>query len=152
MNYKPLKIVKLMNFGNNEKEYFKRFDSFGVIKAKLFPHLSKRREFKTSKYELFCVPIQEIQILTQEIFANSNRIKELDDLLPGVAKKQFYKEQLYKAIISTDEIEGIKITRKELSLAHRSLAQKTKEKVRLQSTVRMYNDIQQNDFLKNDSL
>ncbi|MGT2947712.1 Fic family protein [Streptococcus devriesei] len=152
MSYKPLKIVKFMKSGNNNEEYAKRFNGFGVIKTNLFPHLSKRGEFKTSKYELFCVPIQEIQMLTQEINDNSNRIKELDDLLPGVAKKQFYNEQLYKSVISTDEIEGIKTTRKEVSIAHRSLDRKKKRKVRLQSTVRMYNDIRKNDFLKIDNL
>lgn len=152
MDYKPLKIVNFMNSEGAEEEYSKRLTCFGTIQTNLFPHLSKRGEFKTSQFELFSVPIREIQLLTQEISDNSNRIKELSNLLPGVAKEQFYNEQLYKAVISTDEIEGIKTTRKEVSLAHQSLVQKSKEKVRLQSTVRMYNDIRKNDFLKIDNL
>lgn len=141
-----------MNSGTNDKEYEKRFNSFGTIKSKLFPHLSKRGEFQTSQFELFSVPINDIQLLTQEIVANSNRIKELADFLPEVAKEQFYREQLYQSVISTDGIEGIKTTRKEVSKAHKSLAQYTKEKIRLSSTVRLYDDIRSNDFLKIDSL
>ncbi|MFC3927945.1 Fic family protein [Streptococcus caprae] len=72
--------------------------------------------------------------------------------LPGVAKEQFYNEQLYRAVISTDEIEGVRTTRKEVSIAHKSLEQKTKENIRLQSTVRLYNDIRENNFLTIDSL
>jgi Fic family protein len=152
MSYKPLKIVKFQNKGNNDEEYLKRFEGFGTIKTGLYPYLNKRGELKSKEFELFSVPIQEIQLLTQQIVENSNLIKELAELLPDVAKNQFYNEQLYKAVISTDEIEGIKTTRKEVSLAHKSLVSKTKEQVRLLSTVRMYNDIQENAFLKIDSL
>lgn len=141
-----------MNAGQNEEEYLKRFNSFGTIKTKLFPHLFKRGEFQTSQYELFSVPISEIQLLTQSIMENSNRIKELDSLLPDVAKEQFYKEQLYQSIISTDDIEGIKTTRREAADALKSIEDVRKEKVRLASTLRLYNDIRKDDFLAIDKL
>ena len=83
---------------------------------------------------------------------NSNRIKELDSLLPDVAKEQFYKEQLYQSIISTDDIEGIKTTRREAADALKSLEDARKEKVRLASTLRLYNDIRKDDFLAIDKL
>lgn len=152
MDYKPLKIVGFSNKGNTEEEYNKRFSSIGVTKTKLFPYLSKRGEFESNHFELFSVPLVEIQLLTQQISENSERIKQLSAKLPGVAKEQFYNEQLYKSVISTDEIEGIKTTRREVSLAHKSLTQKSKDYIRLQSTVRMYHDIRENDFLKINSL
>lgn len=152
MDYKPLKIVKFMNKGDNNQEYYKRYDGFGTIKTQLFPHLVKRGEFASNQFELFSVPLNDIQLLTQKIQENSKHILELAEQLPGVARQQFYNEQLYKAVISTDEIEGIKTTRKEVSIAHKSLVQRTKEKVRLQSTVRLYNDIQENNLLTINSL
>lgn len=136
-----------MNKGDNEEDYLRRYNSFGTIKTQLFPYLVKRGEYASSKFELFSVPLNKIQLLTQHIQDNSRHILALAGQLPGVAKQQFYNEQLYKAIISTDEIEGVKTTRKEVSLAHKSLTQKNKEKVRLQSTVQLYNDIQENDML-----
>ena len=152
MDYKPLKIVKFMNKGENEEVYLQRFNSFGTIKANLFPYLVKHGEFKTKRFELFSVPLEEIQILSQEIVENSNRIKDLAASLPVVAQQGLYKDQLYKAIISTDEIEGIKTTRKEVSIAHKALQSKSKEQIRLLSTVRLYNDIQENAFLIIDKL
>ena len=38
MSYKPLKIVKFQNKGNNDEEYFKRFEGFGTIKTGLYPY------------------------------------------------------------------------------------------------------------------
>lgn len=152
MSYKPLKIIKYMNAGKNEEEYQKRFHSFGAIHTNLYPHLSKRGEFKTSQYELFSVPLTEIQLLTEEITRNSTRIKDLADLLPQVAKEQFYREQLYQSVISTDDIEGIKTTRREVADALKSLENSRKEKVRLASTIRLYDDIRKDSFLAIDKL
>lgn len=152
MDYKPLKIVKFINKGDTTQEYLKRYDGFGTIKTQLFPHLIKRNEFASNQFELFSVPLNDIQLLTQNIHNNSKHILELAEQLPGVARQQFYNEQLYKAVISTDEIEGIRTTRKEVSIAHKSLFQKTKENIRLQSTVRLYNDIRENNLLTIDNL
>ena len=48
----------------------------------------------------------------ETISQQSQRISEIADTLPKIAHDQFYKEQLYQSIISTNEIEGIHTTRK----------------------------------------
>ena len=146
MDYKQLKIVKYMN-KTNEEEYEKRINSYGVIKTDMYPYLMKRDSVKAD-YPLFVVPLQKLQILMQQIQEKSNIIKDLANTLPNVAKDQFYKEQLYKAVINNNEIEGVKTTKKEVSEAFNALTDKKNKRKRLLSTVRLYHDILSNDFLK----
>lgn len=152
MDYKKLKIVKYMDKNNeNEEEYKKRINSYGVIKTDMYPYLMKRDSVKAD-YPLFVVPLQKLQILIQQIQENSNTIKDLANTLPNVAKDQFYKEQLYKAVINNNEIEGVKTTKKEVSEAFNALTDKNNKRKRLLSTVRLYHDILSNDFLKIDDV
>lgn len=140
MEYKQLKTL-LNDISTYEDEYKKRIEGFGVFVTELYPYLLKRRETHKSDVPLFAVPLQEIQLLTQDITENSKKIKKLSEKLPGVANNQFYTEQLYKAIISTNEIEGIKTERKEVSDAYKAVVNKEKKNVRLKSTLALYNDI-----------
>ena len=150
MDYKKLKIVKYMD-KNNEEEYEKRINGYGVIKTDMYPYLMKRDSVKAD-YPLFVVPLQKLQILMQQIQEKSNIIKDLANTLPNVAKDQFYKEQLYKAVINNNEIEGVKTTKKEVSEAFNALTDKKNKRTRLLSTVRLYHDILSNDFLKIDDV
>ncbi|WP_159584416.1 Fic family protein [Streptococcus halichoeri] len=153
MEYKPLKITKYSNESEYESEYSKRINSFGIIKTKMYPTLMKRGVNKGRDFPLFVVPLLELQIITQQIQEKSIIIKELADQLPEVAKHQFYKEQLYKAIINTNEIEGVKTTRREVSEAYNAVLNRSQnENIRLLSTVRMYHDILINNALKIDSI
>ena len=113
----------------------------------MYPYLMKRDSVKAD-YPLFVVPLQKLQILMQQIQEKSNIIKDLANTLPNVAKDQFYKEQLYKAVINNNEIEGVKTTKKEVSEAFNALTDKKNKRKRLLSTVRLDHDILSNDFLK----
>ena len=153
MDYKPLKITKFNNNTEYEDEYSKRINGFGIIKTEMYPNLMKREVSRGREFPLFVVPLLELQILMQQIQEKSIIIKELANQLPEVAKDQFYKEQLYKAVINTNEIEGVKTTRKEVSEAYNAVINRSKnEKIRLLSTVRMYHDILINNFLKIDNI
>ena len=152
MDYKELKIVKYQQYEQVETEYHKRLNSIGTIRTDLYPYLMQRGQFKTKQYPLFVVPLLDIQLLNQKINENSVQIRDIASHLPAVAHQHFYTEQLYKAVIDTNEIEGIKTTRKEVSDAFQALKQEQKQKTRLLSTVRMYHDIAENDFLQIDSL
>ena len=113
----------------------------------MYPYLMKRDSVKAD-YPLFVIPLPKLQILMQQIQEKSNMIKDLANTLPNVAKDQFYKEQLYKAVINNNEIEGVKTTKKEVSEAFNALTDKKNTRKRLLSTVRLYHDILSNDFLK----
>lgn len=152
MNYKELKIVRYDQIENYEAEYNKRINGIGTSKTSLYPYVLEYRETKKSKFPLFSVPLSEIQLLSEKIMENSRKIMTLADALPGVAHNQYYQEQLTRAIISTNEIEGVHTTRKEVSEAFEALAQATKKKVRLQSTLQMYQDIMNSDDIRIEKL
>lgn len=140
MEYKQLKTF-LNDNSDYELQYQKRFEGFGVFVTELYPYLLQRGKTQKSQFPLFSVPLTELQLLTQEITENSEKIKTLSEKLPGVANEQFYREQLYKAIISTNEIEGVKTERKEVSDAYESVVKNDKKSIRLKSTLALYNDI-----------
>ena len=152
MDYKPLKIAEYMKHGSSEEEYAKRRTSYGTIHTEMYPYLMDREVLKGKKYPLFVVPLLEIQILMQEVQDKSKMIQILADSLPDVAKEQFYREQLYKAVVNTNEIEGVKTTRKEVSDALDALLNQHSRQIRLFSTVRMYHDILSNSTLKIENL
>ena len=90
----------------------------------------------------------------ETISQQSQRISEIADTLPKIAHDQFYKEQLYQSIISTNEIEGIHTTRKELVDVEKLLEEdpyKT-EQIKHLSTLRMYQQILKDEFLQIQSL
>ncbi|MGT2785123.1 Fic family protein [Streptococcus merionis] len=113
----------------------------------MYPYLMKKTEFASSSYSLFVVPLLEIQFLSQKIIEQSTIIIQLADKLPDVAHQQFYNEQLFNAIISTNEIEGIGTTRKDVAAAIEALNKNKKETFKHKSTVRMYLNILNEKFL-----
>lgn len=149
MEYKSLKKIYYSDFDSYETEYQSRVNGYGTIKTDLYPYLVKKGEFASSKYPLFAVPLLEIQYLSQEIKQKSDQITRLANQLPPLAHQQFYTEQLFNAIISTNEIEGIRTTRKDVA-AVMELLNKNKHReqnLKHMSTVRMYFDILSDDYL-----
>lgn len=144
MDYKQLKKF-LSNNTEYNLQFEKRFDGFGVFITELYPYLLKRNKTQRSTNPLFVVPLKEIQLLIQQIGEYSIQIKNISKKLPGVATDQFYKEQLYKAIISSNEIEGIKTERKEVSEAYESVITNNPKRTRLKSTLSLYKDIMYSD-------
>ena len=147
MEYKSLKKIYYSNNSIYEDEYLQRLNGYGTTKTAMFPYLMKRDAFSTNKYPLFVVPTLEIQLLSQKIIELSSKITDLANKLPDVAHQQFYNEQLFNAIISTNEIEGIGTTRKDVAVAIDALNKDRKEKLKHKSTVRMYLDILSEDYL-----
>ncbi|MBR2833639.1 MAG: Fic family protein [Lactococcus lactis] len=144
MAYKQLKKF-LSNHTEYDLQFEKRFNGFGVFVTELYPYLLKRNKTQKSTNPLFVVPLKEIQLLIQKIGEYSVQIKHISRNLPGVANDQFYKEQLYKAIISSNEIEGIKTERKEVSEAYESVITNNQKRTRLKSTLSLYRDIMYSD-------
>lgn len=141
MTYIELKKVAYKLHQNKEeiyKEYDKRINSIGTIKTGLFPNLMNRNDPSKQKCELFVVPLPEIYTTTERIMKNSGVIEKLSNELPPMASMQFFFDTLTNEIISTNEIEGIRSTRKELKKAINAVENKKTKNVRLASTVKMY--------------
>ena len=147
MEYKTLKKIYYSQPDNYEKEYQNRLNGYGTLKTDMFPYLMKKDSFESNSYPLFVVPLLEIQYLSQKIIEQSSTITQLANNLPDIAHQQFYNEQLFNAIISTNEIEGIGTTRKDVAAAIEALNKNKKETFKHKSTVRMYLDILNEKFL-----
>lgn len=147
MEYKSLKKIYYSEYDNYENEYQQRVSGYGTIKTSMFPYLMKKEAFSSSEYPLFTIPLLDIQFLSQRIIEQSITITRLANNLPEVAHQQFYNEQLFNAIISTNEIEGIGTTRKDVAIAIEALNKNKKGALKHKSTVRMYLDILSDKYL-----
>lgn len=154
MNYRELRKIYYSHRDRYEEEYQLRLQGYSSIRTSLYPHLMQRDTVKTSQYPLFVTLHLGISQLMETISQQSQRISEIADTLPKIAHDQFYKEQLYQSIISTNEIEGIHTTRKELVDVEKLLEEdpyKT-EQIKHLSTLRMYQQILKDEFLQIQSL
>ena len=103
MEYRSLKKIYYSDRNTYEIEYLQRLNGYGTTKTAMFPYLMKKNTFSTSQYPLFVVPLLDIQFLSQKIIELSVEITKLANALPDVAHQQFYNEQLFNAIISTNQ-------------------------------------------------
>ncbi|GAB2021210.1 Fic family protein [Pseudolactococcus yaeyamensis] len=147
MSYKELKITKYNDYHGYNDDYIKRFDGYATLKTNLKPYLMHHKTLSETNLPMFVVNLPEISLLSEKIIANSREIDKISSKLPGVARHQFYNEKLSLAIQSTDEIEGIKTTREEINSAKKAVLKNATKKVRLQSTVKLYQDIIENKSL-----
>jgi Fic family protein len=143
--YRELKTMYRSTNADYEAEYSKRVSAIGAVTTELHPYLTQYGEFKTKEYPLFSVPLPEIQLLSQRILENSRAIRDLMRSLPPIAREQFLNDQLAKAIIASNGIEGIHTTRREIAVAQKVLtresegkASKRASKTKQLSTVRSY--------------
>lgn len=141
MKYKPLKVVGYENYKEFNNEYNKRITSPASIITNLhiYPYSQQKGHKITEKeFPLFCFMLPEIQKLTEDILTNSNKISGLLYSMPPIAQNNLVFSQLTNEIQSTNEIEGVRSTKKEISTAIHS---NTKEKVRFDGIVNMYKEI-----------
>lgn len=126
-----------------EKEYQARLNGYTSQKTLLFPLLNYRDGTQTSKYPIFYLPLPKIQNLADQFRRNSNEIKTISLSLPQVAINQFLNSLLLSEIFYTNDIEGVKTSRVEISTVIQENNQQTNgndhiSEKRLGSTIKMY--------------
>lgn len=147
MGYKSLKKLYYQNKELFESEFDNRFTASAVLKTGLFIHPFDRGERIVNKqFELFYTPLVEHELLKDKIFNNSFKIQKFIDLLPDLAKEMLLLSQIIEEIKSTNDIEGVQSTRKEIGEAvnHRN----SKKDVRFKGIVNMYMGIGEDRFEK----
>ena len=137
MEYKSLAIWSYAHPTEDlQTEYETRLNSPSTIKTGLIVNPILRGLRQNTSYELFMVITEQIFSLCDKITQNSKVIEKLIDQLPGIVYDQAFNDYLTQEIMNTNEIEGVKTTRKEVNAA---IANRTSnKKVRLQSFARMY--------------
>lgn len=140
MLYKSLKVLSYMNYEDSLREYQKRISNPASITTALRIHpysIQRQRRIIEEDYPLFCILLPQIVKKKDTIFLNSKKITESLDQLPKYARNYFIVSQLVTEIQSTNEIEGVKSTQKEIAEAYHS----EKKKQRFLGIVNMYRQI-----------
>lgn len=144
--YPSLRIFGYNHYREAEKEYKQRFNSYGSIRTHLVIHpysIVKQAKEIHKSYELFVNLIPEILQLFDSLFAASQRIEQLHYSLPPIALEQLTLNMLINEIKSTNDIEGVRSTRKEINEAIKS-----KKKVRFTGIVNAYTKVMNADLTK----
>jgi Fic family protein len=147
MSYISLEKVFYKNRDGYEQELTKRLESYGTVKTNLFiSPFSKVTECRdyTKSYNLFVVNNNELLMRQEEIKSNSYKINRLLLSLPEIAKESYVIGTMIDEILSTNEIEGVRSTRKEIQDAMDS--RESGSKKRFSGIVRMYTDLYIKDF------
>lgn len=137
MNYKTLKVVFYDDGKGFEDEYKKRISSYSAFLPGVEIHPFDRGERVTDKkYPLFYTMLIEHDKMKESIYENSSKIQNLSNQLPKIAHDHLIIAQIIEEIQSTNEIEGIKSTRKELGEVIQKKGKN--EKLRFKGIVNMY--------------
>ena len=141
-------LEKLYFKGENVvEEYKKRIENYCTYNTelKIYPILRGERQVK-EQYSLFCLPINEINLLQEKIFLNSKEIMTLDSELPAAAKFACINDIMTNEITKTNGIEGVYSTKKEI---YESMDQK--KTTRYSGIVNKYTQIILNNIENIDS-
>ena len=145
--YKPLKKLFFNRDIKIEEVYQNRLTSDSTIKTDLeivpFSIAKGVRETNT-RYPLFCVLLPEHLLMSDNIYQNSKYIISLINNCPDVVKKHIIDSQIISEIYSTNTIEGVKSTRKEIHEVIKSVS--PTENKRFAGIVRKYISISQGDY------
>lgn len=113
MDYLSLKDVYYKDHDNWEKEYGYRFNS---PFTKHFDFSIKQYHRKTSFPLFMCYP-EELVTLLLNIYKKSSLLNKVIETIPPIGFKQFTEQSLIIEIKSTNDIEGVRSTRKEIKHA-----------------------------------
>lgn len=144
--YKPLSIIRYSSIEEYEKEYLTRVSSHSTYHTNLEIHPIERGTRLSEVYSLFVVNNNDLTMMQEYITDNANTINKLSNLLPEVAKKQFYLKVLTDEIMSTNEMEGVRSTRKEVGDAIKVVTLNKKDNSRFKGIVRLYYSLYYEEF------
>ncbi|MDF2904559.1 MAG: Fic family protein [Bacillus sp. (in: firmicutes)] len=115
MYYEKLSKVFYKDPNQYGSEYKKRFNGYGTYRTNLHITPILKGRHVDDPVELFIVNIHPLMKLQEEIFLNSFNIKEMVRRMPRAAVRPYLDKLLINELQSTNEIEGIRSTKKELS-------------------------------------
>lgn len=142
--YQPLRILSYESGFDIEEELRLRKNKYTTIFTDFEISPMRRGEVVAGvQYELFCNSVEELRIQNERIFNNSIEIRELSGKIPGIANDAILKKVLINEIQSTNDIEGVKSSRKEIRTAMRMEDGKSS---RLSKMIEMYLKLFESEF------
>lgn len=155
MKYESLKSLFYQDYNNFDNNYKNRLNNPVAVKTNLFIHPfdKKRQKRLLEKYEIFYLPNSEILILLQDIFTNTKKIENIRARLPRVAEQQLFMTNLVNELQSTNEIEGVRSTKKEINAVMSRILKKDYANQRFEGLVKQYLNLQNEEevSIKNPS-
>lgn len=124
MTYDKLSKIYYKDQPQYLPEYQKRFNGHGTYRTNLHIKPVLRGTHIDEKVELFIVNTDPLMKLQEQILINSFSIREMIMQMPRFAVKPYFDKLLVNELQSTNEIEGIRSTKKELSEALTVLKEK----------------------------
>ena len=115
--YTSLKGFYYSDPDHYEEEVSKRLNSFSTRFSNLTIHpfnTKTEKRINEKSYEIFYIPTPEIDFLKDQIFHNSKEISKQMTNLPSVANDQLFFNTLIFELQSTNDIEGIRSSKKEI--------------------------------------
>lgn len=117
-----------------EKEYQRRIASVNtqLLDLTIKPHKSSKQ------FNLYFVPTLTILSLVSKIERYNSLLKELSFPLPDGAKESLHDDIIANELFSTNQIEGVKSTKKEIVQSMREIKEKHTKKPRFHSMLKSY--------------
>ncbi len=113
----------------------------------MYPFNKKQEQRELNSFEIFYMPTVEIDILKDKIFENSKLIIDKMSQLPPVANEQLFFNTLIFELQSTNDIEGIRSSKKEIGEAVSNVINSSvKDNKRFTGLVNQYLKLRQNEF------
>ena len=116
--YKRLEIVNYEDYKNYDKEYQIRYNSPAVLKTGLSIHPFNKRQQKRlpESYQLFYLPLPKHISMIEQIYKMSAKLSSFS--LSNILTQKLFYSQIIDEIQSTNDMEGVKSTRKEINEAY----------------------------------
>ncbi|BDZ31071.1 Fic family protein [Lactiplantibacillus brownii] len=148
--YKNLKSVYYENISNNSMDKYKEtVNSRKNNELSIYTGLIMspfKREFRTKEqFEIFYLPSVQIYRLQEDIDSLSKTIEKMMSQLPQVAQTQLFFNNLIDEVQSTNDIEGVRSSREEISLTIDKLMKNNKNG-RFSGLVKLYLKFQENKY------
>ncbi|AWE08567.1 Fic family protein [Lysinibacillus sp. 2017] len=121
MYEKLSKLFYKLSSAECNEEYEKRLNDYGAYKTNLTIKGFRKGQLTKDEFELFYVNVPSLMKLNNEVLINSSKITSLVNLLPKFVVRPYFNKLIINEAQSTNEIEGIKSTKRELSEALQEL-------------------------------
>lgn len=124
-----------------------RLNNEVAVKTNILVHPISRGIRKSETNEIFYIPIPQIQKLKETIYTNSKKILSLLNRLPDVARTQIFLNNLIDELQSTNDIEGVHSSKKEIGDVINNIIEKTPQKNnRFNGLVNQYMKFQEDKY------
>ena len=139
-SYEQLK--KLFHKGNIniEQEYSARFNSYATYRTDIYLKAISKGVFSKEENQLFLFNSKSLMKLNEQIIENSKKIQILQSKLPSIALEKFTNKLLINELQSTNEIESVTSTKRELGEAINNINNEVQYK-RFLGLVKLYKKI-----------